>query len=351
MQNHNFADQSKRSPATLFIMTKKLVVIVIPIFNDSPSLSIVMEQIATIFSARASELLLLIVDDGSVPPLLDSMRSEVMSALQIRVLTLKRNLGHERAIAIGIAAAVRDNLADVVVVMDADGEDKPADVAKLIATLDVRDRMTIAVGERRSRSEPLLFRMFYHVYRILFLALTGHRIRFGNLSAMPITVARRLADMSELWLSLPATILRSHYPIVVVPTDRGRRLRGKSHMSFVSLTVFGLSAIAVFVERALTRIILGALAIVVVAIFASATAITLKLVGMATPGWVTTVLGTSIIVLLGTAILCLVGLFLSIISGAHTVPAPSTTYRSFIARIADFDGSCWSEIGNPSFEP
>jgi polyisoprenyl-phosphate glycosyltransferase len=331
-------------------MRRKRIVVVIPIFNDRISLCILIEQLATIFSAQASEMLLLIVDDGSVPPLIDSIDAKFKSVLPSRILTLKRNLGHERAIAIGVASAVCDDVADILVIMDADGEDKPADVVKLIAALADRDQMTIAVGERRKRIEPLLFRIFYQLYRILFRVLTGHRIRFGNLSAMPITVARRLADMSELWLSLPATILRSHHPIVMVPTDRGQRLHGQSHMNIVSLMVFGLSAVAVFVERALTRIILGAIVLVAIAAFASATAITLKLIGMATPGWVTTVLGTSVVILLGTAILCFVGLFLSIISGAHTVPTPSAAYRSFIARVLDFDGTSWTEVGDPNLE-
>jgi polyisoprenyl-phosphate glycosyltransferase len=323
-------------------MRRKRIVIVIPVFNDSASLRILIEQLAAVFSERLSDVFLLIVDDGSVPPLADLAGAELKSAFQCRILTLKRNVGHERAIAIGISAAVHDDLADTLAIMDADGEDNPADVPRLIAAADDPERMTIAVGERRKRNERVLFRVFYHLYRILFLVLTGHQIRFGNLSAMRIAAARRLADMSELWLSLPATILRSHYPIALVPTERSRRLHGQSHMSIVSLVVFGLSAVAVFVERALTRIILGAIALVAIAALASATAVTLKLIGMATPGWLTSVLGTSAVVLLGTAILCFVGLFLSIIGGAHTVPSPSVTYRSFIAGIADFDGNAWT---------
>jgi polyisoprenyl-phosphate glycosyltransferase len=331
-------------------MGGKRIVIVIPVFDDRPSLCTLIEQLACVFSAQTSKVSLLVVDDGSIPALVNSIGAQFRSGLQIRILTLKRNIGHERAIAIGLATATGDAFVDTVVVMDADGEDNPADVIKLIAALVDRDRMTIAVGERVTRSESLLFRMLYQLYRILFLVLTGHQIRFGSLSAIPIAAARRLADMNELWLSLPATILRSHCPIVMVPTDRGRRFQGQSHMDIVSLMIFGLSAVAVFVERALTRIIAGALALVALAALASTAAIVLKVIGMATPGWVTTVLGTSVVILIGTAILCFVGLFLSIISGAHTIPAPSAVYRSFIARISDFDGTSWIESDDLSLE-
>jgi hypothetical protein len=79
---------------------------------------------------------------------------------------------------------VHDNLADILVVMDADGEDRPTDVACLIAALRDADSLAIAVGERRKPSEALMFRMLYQIYRALFFILTGHRIGFGNLCAM-----------------------------------------------------------------------------------------------------------------------------------------------------------------------
>src|SRR6516225_6036554 len=130
-------------------MGRNRIVIVIPTFNDHISLCMLIEQLCAVFSdARASEVSLLIVDDGSVPPLVDLIAGQFKSALRGRILTLKRNLGHERAIAIGIAAAAGDDLADILVVMDADGEDKPADVVKLVATIGHRDQTTIAVGER-----------------------------------------------------------------------------------------------------------------------------------------------------------------------------------------------------------
>jgi glycosyltransferase involved in cell wall biosynthesis len=324
---------------------RKRIIVIIPVFNDSASLRTLIEQLERTLCNRMSELSLLIVDDGSVPALIDSIGAELTSALRCRILTLKRNLGAARAIAIGIACAANEDLADIVVIMDADGEDNPADIPRLVAAVGDADYTMIAVGERRKRSEPPLFRMFYHLYRLMFLVLTGYRIRFGNLSAMPITAARRLAEMSELWLSLPATILRSRYPIAKVSTERGQRFHGRSHMNVVSLVVFGISAVAVFVEHVLTRMILGAAVFVAVITLASLTALILKIVGMATPGWLTTVLGTSAVILFGAAILCLVGLLLSIIGGAHTVPAPSANYRGFIARTTNLGADIRTEVG------
>jgi hypothetical protein len=91
-----------------------------------------------------------------------------------------------------------------------------------------------------------------------------------------------------------------------------------------------------FLESVLTRIILGASILVAVCGLASVVVIALKFVGMATPGWMTTVIGVSLILMVSLAILSSVGLGLSLLAGSQTVPASSASYSSFIARISKF---------------
>ena len=107
-------------------------------------------------------------------------------------------------------------------------------------------------------------------------------------------------------------------------------------MNIVSLVTLGFGAVSTFLESVLTRIILGASGLVAVSVFASVVAIALKLVGMATPGWMTTVIGVSLILMVGVAILSFVGLALTILVGSQTAPVPSANYASFIARISKF---------------
>ena len=63
------------------------------------------------------------------------------------------------------------------------------------------------------------------------------------------------------------------------------------------------------------------------------------LIGLATPGWMTTVIGTSLILMLGVVILSFVGLALSILAGTHTIPTPGTLFQSFIVRDVKFGPS------------
>jgi polyisoprenyl-phosphate glycosyltransferase len=315
------------------LMTANKVLIIVPVFNEARNLQLLIKQLDAVLRDRLSDTSLLIVDDGSLP----LAHPDPAAALSGQMIRLKRNVGHQRAIALGLAYAVENRLADVVVVMDADGEDKPDDVPRLLLQVE-GDASLVAVGHRTKRSEDLTFRTFYQLYRLVFLILTGRRIDFGNFVAMSLDAARRLANMSELWLSLPATLLRSHLPLHLVSTERGRRYYGTSHMNFVSLVIHGLSAVAVFVDRVLTRIILAALALLALCFVASAVAIILKLFGAATPGWLTSVVGISLLILLGTVILCFVSLAISITGGIQAVAPPLAAFQVQIERVTPFGG-------------
>jgi glycosyltransferase involved in cell wall biosynthesis len=314
-------------------MTAKSVLIVVPVLNDERSLSILIQQLAEQLSGRP-QVSMLVVDDGSIPPV-DMSRSGG-EGLPGQVITLSRNLGHQKAIAIGLAYAAAHQLADIVVVMDADGEDRPSDVPRMIATVETDSELSVAVAKRTKRSERLSFRVLYQLYRLIFLTLTGYRISFGNFSAMRMGAARRLVSMSELWLSFPATVLRSRLPFVELPTERGHRYRDNSQMNLVALVILGFGGVSAFLESALTRMILAAIGLIGCCLAASVIATVLKLVGLATPGWVTTVIGVSLILLLGVAILSFIGLALSILAGSHTVQTPAALYKSFIAQTAKF---------------
>ena len=104
-------------------------------------------------------------------------------------------------------------------------------------------------------------------------------------------------------------------------------------MSLVSLVVHGLRAMAVFVEYALTRIILGALALLLLCVAASAVAIIQKFIGMATPGWVTTVVGVSLVILVATVILCFVSLAITIAAGGQSIAPPLAAFQAQIDRV------------------
>jgi polyisoprenyl-phosphate glycosyltransferase len=278
--------------------------IIVPVYNDWSSLEQLARAIAGLGSPRPW---LIVVDDGSSEPGPDIDALAAMG-LTGEILRLRRNLGHQQAIAAGLCHAVARNTEGPIVIMDGDGEDRPEDMARLLGALDDRPG-AIAVAERARRHAPFGFRLFYRLYGATFRALTGRHLGYGNFCALSPANARRLTQMPELNLHLAAAVLRSGLPIQRLAIDRGRRYDGRSKMSFVALTSHGLRSIAVFGETVLTRIVIAAFLLAAVGALILAIVFAMKLLGIASPGWTTTVAGITLIVVAQIAMTGLLGLF------------------------------------------
>jgi glycosyltransferase involved in cell wall biosynthesis len=236
-------------------MTRSLLVILMPVFNDWESAAIVVQETAALLD-RGEDLAFLLVNDGSTlrPP---AAFERAVRDLPVSILHLRRNLGHQRAIAVGLAHVHLHMDADIVAVMDADGEDRPSDLPRLLARLRQTGESEVIFAERRRRSESYTFRMFYTLYRALHLALTGVRVRVGNFSVVPRSALDTLVYLPALLAHYAAGIFRSRLPYAWVPTSRGARLAGESRMNFVSLVAHGLNALSVFGDVIAVRIMIA----------------------------------------------------------------------------------------------
>jgi hypothetical protein len=262
------------------------------------------------------------IDDGSSESF-DHKMFSTPNLAGVEVLRLVCNLGHQRAIAVGLAELAKFNIYDAVIVMDCDGEDRPSDLIRLIETHGA-DSKAIVAAQRARRSEGLRFRALYMLYKWLFLLLTGRKIDFGNFMLIPRSMVARLARMPEMWNHLSAAVLRSRIGVVRVATERGRRYTGSSSMNLVSLLVHGLSAIAVFGDIVFVRLLLLASAVSSIALLLGIAAVIVRVMtDLAIPGWASNVVGISAIILFQ-------GLTLSVVaslnmlggrSGAVFIPA------------------------------
>lgn len=314
------------------------LVIVTPVFNDWPSLSALVTRLAAILPPVAPNTHLVIVDDGGTDPVPDLAPLIAGTPFAATLVTLARNMGSQRAIGMGLCHAVAALNPRRVVIMDADGEDRPEDVPALLAAL-AADPGAIVVADRRRRSEGLRFRLFYRLYKDLFALLTGLSISFGNFSAFSGEAARRLVHMHELLLHVPATLIRSRYRLTHVATDRGTRFFGRSTMNTLSLMVHGMSAIAVFSERIFTRVLVFCAGIFAAAFLAALTALVLKAAGLATPGWTTSVAGLMIMVVLQVAAVAMGGLF-TVMNNKHDLALlPARVAADLIAATRRLDAA------------
>jgi polyisoprenyl-phosphate glycosyltransferase len=234
------------------------ITIVMPVYEDWESAAILCSAIDTCltgYPAIAASLLL--VDDGSTRAESNAFAGARRAIKSTHLLRLRRNLGHQRAIAVALAYVQQNLPGDAVVVMDADGEDLPEDIPRLVEAFETCPGPVTVFAERGRRIETIAFKLFYGCYRLLHRMLTGRGIRFGNFSLLPREHINSIVAYPELWNHYAAAVLKARLPYTTIRADRGKRLRGKSQMNFVGLVIHGLSALFASYEIVSTRLLVG----------------------------------------------------------------------------------------------
>jgi polyisoprenyl-phosphate glycosyltransferase len=233
------------------------IAVLMPVFNDWEASAIVCQRLDAACHAAGLRPRVYLVDDGStISPSPDRFSGPMAAITAIYAIRLRRNVGHQRGIALGLAYLYDQTDASAVLVMDADGEDKPEDAVALMER-HVADGAHAIFAARRRRSEGHLFSVGYGLYRFCHWLLTGLKVRIGNFSIVPRHLLGAILVTSEAGSHYAASVVKARVPIATVPMDRGERLAGRSTMNYVSLVTHGLSAISVFRELVGTRLLLA----------------------------------------------------------------------------------------------
>jgi polyisoprenyl-phosphate glycosyltransferase len=313
------------------------VIIIMPVHNDWTSAAELIRRIDKSVSSLAHRIEIVLVDDGSIQTCERSMIPASLSAVRaIRLLRLRRNLGHQRAIAIGLMHVNEMIGCDAIVVMDADGEDTPEGVVQLIDAYSSHGGTTAIFAERSRRLESLQFQLFYLFYKILHRSLTGVSVRVGNFSILPTHYLPALGVMSELWNHYAAAIFHSKLPFIMIPIPRGHRIAGTSQMNFVGLVSHGLSAISVFGDIVGVRLLLGSLTGALLAGLGIVAVLIVRLfTNWAIPGWATYATGLLAIILIQFIAVATAFTFIVLSNRATFGFLPTRDYGSFVAEIVD----------------
>ncbi len=310
---------------------KEKIVILIPVYNDAESVNLLIKNISSSLANRCNYSLL-IVDDGSTK----SLSIHPSANVDITVLHLQRNIGHQKAISIGLAYAKNKNGCDKLIIMDGDGQDSPGDVWRLIEA-SASSPGEIVFAKRNSRPETVQFKLFYKIYKLLFSLLTGKKISFGNFLIMPKSSLDKIVFYSEIWNHLSGGIVKSGLPYTTIETDRNKRYFDNSKMSFNSLILHGLGAVSVFLDVIAIRLLVFAFVMTLISLVIIAVLVCIKLfTSLAIPGWTSSVVSSFVIILLQSFLLSLFTIFLyqTAQSQRKFIPALHfTDYTGFIEEI------------------
>jgi hypothetical protein len=315
------------------IVNQERIHVLIPIYNDWSVVRRLLVELDAVLASHRLSADIVLVDDGSTirPDTFDC--PALLAVTSVNILELRRNLGPQRAVAVGLTFLYRRMKPDVVVVMDGDGEDAPGDVPRLLAKLREEDYRKIVFAERTRRSESLVFKVCYRLYQVLHVVLTGYWLRVGNFSVIPSVVLSRLVVISEMWQHYAAAVYNARIEFTTVPTTRGKRLGGHSHMNFISLVVHGMSALSLYGPIIGVRMLV-AIAILVGVVGAGLVAMTIPaLTGARLPSWLPA-LAVLLVVLLFQGITAAVAFVFLMLSGRQgTSVIPLRDYRHFVIRL------------------
>lgn len=306
--------------------------VLIPVYDDWTAVARLLVELDRVLPPERRETRIVLVNDGSESDVREFAAAIAAARLDVDVLHLRRNLGHQRAIAIGLAYLEGHLPCDAVVVMDGDGEDRPEDVPKLLDALERGGRRRIVFAARSRRSENIAFVIMYNLYKILHFLLTGERVRVGNFSAVPRALLGRLVSVSDLWNHYAAAVFKSRLPYDTIETSRGVRYSGKSRMDLVALVTHGLSAMSVFGDRIGVRLLAATLAGALAIVLAIAGAAALvAFTGMPVPEWAPYAIVLLVVLLLQTGIVALSFVFIILSARGSSTFLPLRDYEYFVA--------------------
>ena len=131
------------------------VTIVIPCYNERDTIARLvpaLDQAEATLRASGRQVEVIVVDDGSRDGSFEALREAVASRSWLRLIRFRRNFGQTAAMAAGFKAA----RGDVVVPMDADLQNDPADIPRLLGRLD--EGFDVVSGWRRDRKDKVASR-------------------------------------------------------------------------------------------------------------------------------------------------------------------------------------------------
>ena len=225
--------------------------ILIPLYNDWKSVSKLLNEIDSQTNNWDAEVSIIIVNDASTEKEsgLESIFKKIKS---VKILNMKKNQVHQRCIAVGLKYICENEDFDRVIVMDADGEDRPEELNDFFKKAKENPNMTIT-GNRFKRSEGFVFKVLYEAHKLLTFIFTGKLIKFGNFSCLPKNHVQQLVQKPYLWNSYSSSVVRTIDERTFIPSTRGTRYVLPSKMNFFALIFHSLSIISVFRNAVIIR--------------------------------------------------------------------------------------------------
>jgi glycosyltransferase involved in cell wall biosynthesis len=201
-----------------------MISVVVPLLNEEHTLETLYREIADAFEPLGHEFEVVFVDDGSTDGSLSVLTRLHDEVSNVVVVHLRRNFGKAAALQAGFLEA----RGDVVVTIDADLQDDPGEIAKLLAKLD--EDFDLVSGWKTRRSDPFTRRLFSRIFNWTTGVISGVRLHDVNcgLKAYRADVLQGMRIYGELHRFIPVLAAYRGFRIAEIPVNHRPRQHGSS---------------------------------------------------------------------------------------------------------------------------
>ncbi|GAH96900.1 unnamed protein product, partial [marine sediment metagenome] len=199
--------------------------VVIPIYNEAKNVENLYEKLEEVLSKLDKSYEVLLVDDGSTDGTTDKLAKIHKRNPKYKIIQFRRNYGQTAAISAGFDYSI----GDVIVTIDADLQNDPKDIPKILKKME--DGYDVVSGWRKERKDPFLTRIVpSKIANWLVSILAGiHLHDYGcTLKAYSKDVAKNVQLYGEMHRYIPALASWIGINVTEVPVSHHERKFGKS---------------------------------------------------------------------------------------------------------------------------
>jgi glycosyltransferase involved in cell wall biosynthesis len=201
-----------------------VISVVVPVFNEERSVALLLDELRSTLEGVGAEWEAIFVDDGSTDGTFAALARLHAESSNVRVVRLRRNFGKAAALGAGFAQL----RGDVVVTIDGDLQDDPAEIPRLLAKLD--EGFDLVSGWKARRRDPWTRRVLSRVFNGVVGRISGIRLHDMNcgFKAYRAEVVRGLPLYGELHRFIPVLAHYRGYRIAELPVNHRPRAHGRS---------------------------------------------------------------------------------------------------------------------------
>lgn len=205
---------------------ESMISIIIPLYNEEESIRLIYDEIKK--DIKDHKYKILFIDDGSTDGSLTIIKEILEKDENINIYSFRKNLGKAEALTFGFQKAK----GDIIVTLDADLQDKPSEIPKILEKL--KEGWDVVCGWRKDRKDPWKKVMSSRIFNYLAGILCGFKLHDFNcgLKAYKKEAAKSLNLYGGMHRFIPLIVYKQGFSVTEVPVVHEKRKYGKSKYGF-----------------------------------------------------------------------------------------------------------------------